>query len=136
MKRLFRLFTPKTKQSDLSPATSMKTLSHIEALESVFEQSNKEPVLIYKHSAICPLSQWAYQEITKLEQEWPYPVYQVVVQEARPLSDTIAQRTGIRHESPQVIVLYQGQPIFHTSHGKIRADYLKKKLQQLTLKSS
>ena len=50
------------------------------------------------------------------------PVFEVVVQSARPLSNHIETFFGIRHETPQVIVLYRGQPTFDTSHRGVTAD--------------
>jgi len=47
------------------------------------------------------------------------PVYLVRVVEDRPVSDYIAERTGVRHESPQVIVLRAGKVRWHASHGGV-----------------
>ena len=50
----------------------------------------------------------------------------VKVIENRSLSRRIAEETEVRHESPQVLLLDQGQVIMHTSHGQIT----KKRLTQ------
>lgn len=49
----------------------------------------------------------------------------------RPVSDAIARRLGIRHETPQAFVIYQGQVFFHASHYAITPDALNKTLDQL-----
>jgi thioredoxin 1 len=49
-------------------------------------------------------------------------VHIVILQTDRPVSDAIAERTGIRHESPQAFVLKGGKSIYHASHYDITAD--------------
>jgi len=52
------------------------------------------------------------------------PVYLVDVIAQRPLSREIAARLGIRHESPQVIVLRNGAVAWHGSHSDVSAEAL------------
>ena len=77
--------------------------------------------MIYKHSTQCELCTVAKDEMCSLSGADDPPVFEVVVQTARPLSNLIEQRLGIRHESPQVIVLVDEQPVFNTSHTRVTA---------------
>jgi thioredoxin 1 len=43
----------------------------------------------------------------------------LVVQDARDVSDAVVERTGIRHESPQAIILKNGEAIYYASHYSI-----------------
>lgn len=43
------------------------------------------------------------------------------MREDRELSLAVAERTGVRHESPQVICLFGGRPVGHASHYDINA---------------
>lgn len=52
------------------------------------------------------------------------PVYFVDVLAQRPLSQRIAVALGIRHESPQAIMLQAGTPVWHASHSEVTADAL------------
>lgn len=88
-----------------------------EELEKLFEQSNEKPVVLFKHSLTCPISAGVYQEISGADAD----VHLVVIQHSRPLSTQIAERTGIRHESPQAIVLKNGKPVYHASHYDVTA---------------
>jgi bacillithiol system protein YtxJ len=81
------------------------------ALEELFARSNQSPVLLFKHSTTCPISDAGAAGEVAL----------VVVQTARPLSNEIAERTGVRHESPQAIVLRAGKPVWTASHYDITA---------------
>jgi bacillithiol system protein YtxJ len=60
-----------------------------------------------------------------LKQHPDVQAYLVDVRAQRPLSQTIAMRSGVRHESPQVIVFRQGVPTWNASHADITADALK-----------
>ena len=90
-------------------------------LEQLFAHSYDEPVLIFKHSTTCPISAHAYREMQGLDAGPARHVHLVVVQTARPLSNEIASRTGVRHESPQAIVLSRGEAAWTASHYDITA---------------
>jgi bacillithiol system protein YtxJ len=87
-------------------------------LDELFRRSNEHPVVLFKHSSMCSISADTYQEMT----HYPGRVELIVIQQTRSLSDEIENRTGLRHESPQVIVLSKGKPVFHESHWRIKAD--------------
>jgi bacillithiol system protein YtxJ len=44
------------------------------------------------------------------------------MQSARDISNAVAEKTGIRHESPQAIVLKNGAPVYHASHFDVSAE--------------
>lgn len=94
-------------------------------IQSLADSSRQKPVVIYKHSITCPVSAWAREEMIAFARETGHSVYEVLVQHARPVSNAIAERYGIRHESPQVIVLHQDQPVFHASHRRVTAQAVK-----------
>ena len=50
--------------------------------------------------------------------------FTVDVRAQRPLSQLIAARSGVRHESPQIILLRRGVPIWSASHRDITTDAL------------
>ncbi len=86
----------------------------------LMNQSKEQPVVIFKHSTTCPISAAAYQEMTRFDGE----VALVEVQGARELSREIEKKTGIVHESPQVIVLRDGKVVWSASHWKVKASAL------------
>ena len=88
-----------------------------------------ELAIIFKHSTQCPISANAYREVERfLEIHAHAPIYLVKVIESRQLSDTVGALTGIRHESPQVIILQHGAPVWHESHYAITAAELERAL--------
>jgi bacillithiol system protein YtxJ len=86
--------------------------------EELADRSNERPVVIFKHSLTCPISAAAYEQMSEFAGE----VALVEVQRARELSAEIENRLGVNHESPQVIVLRNGQVVWDASHFKITAD--------------
>ena len=86
-------------------------------LEQLLARSHATTVVLFKHSTTCPISSAAYKQMSKVENE----VSLVVVQRARNVSSEIAKRTGIRHESPQAIVLRNGEAVWTASHFDITA---------------
>jgi bacillithiol system protein YtxJ len=86
----------------------------------------EEPwALVFKHSTRCPVSTAAHREVVRFRSLRPEAaVYVVHVVEQRDLSKAVAQRTGIRHESPQAIVLAGGSVLWSDSHEGVTADAL------------
>jgi bacillithiol system protein YtxJ len=92
-------------------------ITDTEALEQLLTRSHAAPVVLFKHSSTCPISSAAYKQMSQVGDE----VSLVVVQRARDVSSEIESRTGVRHESPQAIVLRNGQAVWTASHFDITA---------------
>lgn len=60
------------------------------------------------------------------------PIYKVVVQESRPVSDEIADTLDLRHETPQAILLHEKEPVFEASHFDVTVDALQEALQDVS----
>lgn len=84
-----------------------------------------EVAVLYKHSPVCGLSSRALREVRGFAATRPeLPIYLVNVITRRDLSLEIEERTGIRHESPQAIVLKRGRPTWHASHRAVTEEAL------------
>ena len=93
------------------------------------EALKAEVAVLFKHSTRCPISVRAKGEMEEfMRQHSGVPVYLVDVLVQRPLSQRIAADVGIRHESPQVIVLQYGKPSWHASHREVTAVAISKRL--------
>lgn len=86
-------------------------------LENLITDSKAKPVIVFKHSTACSISSRAYRELEKLEG----PVNILEVQSAREISRELATLTGIRHETPQVIVFRDGKAVWNASHFDVKA---------------
>jgi bacillithiol system protein YtxJ len=94
-------------------------LTDTELLEGVLERSQEAPVLLFLHDDFCPISGAAYAEMRELPATGKSATLLVDVHRDRAISRAIEQRTGVRHESPQVIVLRHGQAVWDASHFDI-----------------
>ena len=93
-----------------------------EELDALIEKSNEHAVILFKHSTTCPISAGVYQEISNADAD----INIIVVQHARNVSTAIAEKTGIRHESPQAIILKNEKVVYHASHYDVTADEVEK----------
>jgi bacillithiol system protein YtxJ len=96
--------------------------------------SATRPVLLFKHSLTCPISSRAYREFeTYLEHPNPNVSYGLItVQHSRQVSDEAARRLGVKHESPQAILVSHGRVLWHASHMEITAAEIENALASVT----
>jgi bacillithiol system protein YtxJ len=84
-----------------------------------------ELLILFKHSTSCPVSWAAHSQINRFRLKHPdVPVHILHVIKDRPTSLKVEQLTGIRHESPQVIVVKNGTVLTSISHGSITEERL------------
>ena len=94
-------------------------------LEYLLKQSQKEPVFLFKHSTQCSRSAAILEGFEAFAERNPaIPCGMILVIEDRGISDDIEERFGIRHESPQAILVINETPVWHASHWKITEDTL------------
>ena len=106
--------------------SNITTLSDLEMLEAAIAESRERPVLLFKHSRTCGISCEALDELhAHLERSEANATYKLItVQSHRRVSDEAADRLGVRHETPQAILLRDGRPVWKASHFRITADAL------------
>ena len=105
---------------------NLTQLSDLDMLEAAIAESLERPVLIFKHSRTCGISFEALDELrAHVERSPARAAYKMItVQSHRQISDEIADRLGVRHETPQAILLRGGRPVWKASHFRITADEL------------
>ncbi len=106
----------------------LKHLGDLDELEAAIAESRERPVLLFKHSRTCGISCEALDELhAHLGRSSAAAAYRVItVQSHRALADEASARLGIRHETPQAILLRGGLPVWSASHFRITADQLDK----------
>ena len=88
--------------------------------EQLLAHSQDVPVFLLKHSTKCSISasRWRlFQGFADREARAAF--CKLLVIQDRPLSMHVAQETGIRHQSPQAILFYRGEPVWDASHYSI-----------------
>jgi bacillithiol system protein YtxJ len=102
----------------------MKSLHKPEVWEKVLNESDNQPVILFKHSNSCSVSSDAHKRIKKLDRQdvIAESMYIVIVQNAREISDLIAEELEVKHESPQIIIIRNHEAVYCASHEDITAD--------------
>ena len=94
-------------------------------LSGLADLRDQDVAVLFKHSPSCGVSWAAQTQVKKFTASHPeIPVYTVLVRQERELSREIATSTGIRHESPQVIIMRRGVAVADASHQDVTLDFL------------
>ena len=101
-----------------SPFAPLETVT---GFDQLLERSHEKPAVLFLHDRWCPISANAYKEMSALEQGALDKTVLIDVTRDKDLSRAIEERTGVRHESPQVLVLRDGKATWHASHFAITA---------------
>lgn len=114
-------------------SNTLVELKTVGDLDRLVDASAAHPVVLYKHSLTCGTSAMAFEEIRDLVAGPPVgaSIGVVMVQPSRSLSNEIAARFGVRHESPQVLIVRNGRVEWQASHFRVTAAAITAALQQL-----
>jgi bacillithiol system protein YtxJ len=104
-------------------------LNSMEELEKLIHLSEQTPQIIFKHSTRCSISSVAKNRLEKSEAPGDTPFYYLDLLSHRQLSNSVAERFGIEHESPQILLIKDGQCVYDESHTGINMNEIKEHLQ-------
>jgi bacillithiol system protein YtxJ len=111
----------------------LRSLQHIDELEQLLSDSRRRPLLLFKHSYSCGVSAEALDELvehlTQKKMDAHYAI--VTVQTHRELSNAVAARLGVRHETPQALLVRDGQVVWSASHFRVTASAMEGALRRL-----
>lgn len=95
-------------------------------IEDVLKASGQKPQLVYKHSHTCGISLAAKERIEESFDEinTKADMHFANVKKSRPVSNRVAKELGVRHESPQVLIIKNGECIWHESHWSIKGEQI------------
>lgn len=96
-------------------------LTSLEQLDELERGSASRPQLIFKHSTTCGISRMVLNMFEKnpFLQEDSSDLYFLDLHRHREVSNEIAQKFKVLHQSPQLLVIKNGHTIAHASHGAI-----------------
>ncbi|MGE7877470.1 bacillithiol system redox-active protein YtxJ [Peribacillus muralis] len=107
------------------------TATKIESEEQFIDLLNEDTFLLFKHSLTCPVSAEAHEQYEKyIAGNEQLKTAYLAVQEARPLSNHVAETFDIKHQSPQAILFKNGKPVWNESHWRITYDSLSKAISE------
>ena len=97
-------------------------LKEAKQLKDLAIESHKQPILIFKHSTSCSISSAA---LRRLERNWnenemkDVKLYFLDLLSYRAISKNIEDQFLVEHESPQILLIRNGQSVYHRSHFDI-----------------
>lgn len=99
-------------------------LTSVGQMKKVIDDSAEKPVLLFKHSTSCSISNMALNGFIR---KWSgsqddIEIYYLDLLQYRDVSNAIAKETGVIHQSPQVIVLKNKKVVYTATHSSINAD--------------
>ena len=103
----------------------------VPTLEDWFARSHAAPVLLFNHDPGCGGSDRAYRRLIELG-DGPGVIGLIDVRLAREVTAELARRTGVRHESPQVLLLCDGRAAWSASHGAVTAEAVARALADVS----
>ena len=103
-------------------------IDDVESLDRFIFEAGETPAIVFKHSNTCGVSARVYREISQVTR----PVGIVIVQHARDVSDEIARRFGIQHETPQAIIVCGARVLWSASHYAVKAHAVEEALESVS----
>ena len=104
-------------------------LTDLGQLNEIMTVSNEKPIVIFKHSTRCSVSRMALKQFeNEFDLVDQVDVYFLDLLEHRDISNEIASRFNVYHQSPQLLLIKEGKSVYDVSHCDIDAGELKGKL--------
>jgi len=126
-KRIMGIFSFfNTKGEEESTVFPWIKITDVAQLEAIVSKSYENPIVIFKHSTSCGISRMV---LRNFEKEYPNlkgtkTLYYLDLLAYRSLSNEIAQKFQVVHQSPQVLVIKDGKAVFNASHHSIDAELI------------
>ncbi|MCB0373462.1 MAG: bacillithiol system redox-active protein YtxJ [Muricauda sp.] len=124
-----RVFGKKDQTEKKSEQLPWIPLDSLDQLDKIGEDSKGRTQAIFKHSSTCGISRVVLKMFKdSFDPKWDCDFYFLTIQTHRDISNEIEDRFRVRHESPQLLIIKNGEVTFHTSHGGIADTDLSKHL--------
>jgi len=102
-------------------------LTKLSQLDEIEQKSSQDPILIFKHSTRCSISRMALKNFEReFDLQNDIAPYFLDLLEHRDISNEIANRFQVQHQSPQLLLIQNGNAVYNASHSDIDAEKLKK----------
>lgn len=110
----------------------LTALGGLEELDRMLAASSERPLLLFKYSNTCGTSAEALDELVAHLNESPADATyaMVTVQTHRDVSNAVARKLGVRHETPQVLLIRDGRVVWSASHFRVTATAVKEAINR------
>lgn len=124
---LFKNIFGSSEEGNQSSKIEWRQLTDLGQLNEIIDLSNEKAVLIFKHSTRCSISRFALKQFeNEFDLEEKITPYFLDLLNHRDVSNEIANRFDVFHQSPQILLIQNGKAIFSTSHDDIDAKFLER----------
>ena len=112
-----------------------KEITSPQQLRQIMDESEQRQVILFKHSTTCPTSRRAWGEVQNFIKESSDEVLvgMIKVLESRRISNQVTEELGIKHQSPQVLLMSKRKVLWHASHNEVTQANLIKALSGETM---
>ncbi|MEO6584058.1 MAG: bacillithiol system redox-active protein YtxJ [Ferruginibacter sp.] len=107
-----------------------KSLTTIDQLSAITKQSSEKPQLIFKHSTSCSISAMAKSRLERAAMPDDIDFYYLDLLSYRNISSQLATDFMVNHESPQVLLIINGECVYDESHSGISMDEIVQQAQK------
>ena len=98
------------------------SLDKLSQLVNIKEESYNQAQVIFKHSTRCAISSMAKSRLERNQFPKDVPFFFLDLIKHREISDTIENEFNVDHESPQVLIIKNGECVYDESHNGINMD--------------
>ena len=105
-------------------------LTDVQQLDLIQKNSFTTPQVIFKHSITCSISKMALARIERAEAPENIQFHYLDLLNYRAISNAIAEKFNVFHESPQILLIKNGECTFDESHGGIQMEEI---IEQATI---
>lgn len=124
---LFKNIFGFSEEENQSSKIEWRQLTDLGQLNEIVDLSNEKAVLIFKHSTRCSISRFALKQFeNEFDLEEKITPYFLDLLNHRDVSNEVANRFEVFHQSPQIVLIRNGKAIFSTSHSDIDAKFLER----------
>ncbi|MES2747968.1 MAG: bacillithiol system redox-active protein YtxJ [Bacteroidota bacterium] len=122
---LFKNVFGNSEEENKTPKVSWKLLTNSDELITIIKESNTKPIVIFKHSTRCGISRMVLRQFEKdFNSHDTITPYFLDLLNYRELSNEVASRFEVAHQSPQLLVIKKGIAVHNASHESIDATIL------------
>jgi bacillithiol system protein YtxJ len=123
---LFNNFFGSTPQEETNSKINWLQLTDSTQLDEIEDASNSKLVLIFKHSTRCSISRMALRQFeNEFEVNENVLPYYLDLLNHRDISNEIASKFSVVHQSPQLLIISNEKCIYNASHSDIDAEVIK-----------
>jgi bacillithiol system protein YtxJ len=109
-----------------------KNLEQLSALEEIDKASFTHPILIFKHSTRCSISDVAKARLDREDNLNGVDFYYLDLIKHRDISNALAEKYNVHHESPQILLIHKGECVYDESHIGITMAEIKEQVTSLS----